>query len=54
MKTKTTQRRIKAPKGSSCAMCKPWKRGWTGKRTVGEVKKAQDAEEQLRSTLYED
>jgi len=48
MNTKVTQRRIKASKGSSCAMCKPWKHGWMGKRTVGEVRKAQDADQQLR------
>ena len=42
MKTKTTQRRIKAQKRSSCGMCKPWKRGWAGKR------QAQAADQQLR------
>jgi hypothetical protein len=48
MKTKTTQRRIKAPKRSSCAMCKPWKKGWEDKHTIGEKRKAQDADQQLR------
>ena len=48
MKTKVTQRRIKAPKASSCAMCHPHKRGWEGQRTIGEVRKAQDADQQLR------
>ena len=29
-------------------MCKPWKRGWAGKRTINEVRKAQDADQQLQ------
>ncbi len=48
MKSKTTQRRIKAHKASSCGMCKPWKQGWEGKRTIGEVRRAQDADQQLK------
>ena len=48
MKSKMTQRRIKAPKPSTCATCKPWKKGWAGKRTVNEDRKAQDADQQLR------
>jgi hypothetical protein len=48
MKTKLTQRRIKAPKKSACAMCKPWKRGHEGKRTVTEQRKAVSAEQQLQ------
>ena len=48
MKSKTTQRRFKAQKRSSCPMCKPYKRGWEGKRTIGEVRRAVDADQQLR------
>jgi hypothetical protein len=48
MKTKLTQRRIKARKSSSCAMCKPWKQGWADKKTVGDIRHAQRAEQQLR------
>ncbi len=29
-------------------MCKPWKHGWEQKRTISEVRKAQDADQQLR------
>lgn len=29
-------------------MCKPWKRGWQQKRTHREVKKAVDADQQLK------
>jgi hypothetical protein len=31
MKSKFTQRRYRAPKRSSCAMCKPQQRGWADK-----------------------
>lgn len=48
MKGKYTQRRIKAQKGSSCAMCKPWKHGWSDKKTINDVRKAVDAEEQVK------
>jgi hypothetical protein len=48
MKTKQTQRRIKAQKRSSCAMCKPWKKGWEDKKTISQLRKAQDAESQLK------
>jgi hypothetical protein len=34
MKSKFTQRRYRAPKRSSCAMCKPQQRGWTDKNGV--------------------
>jgi hypothetical protein len=47
MKTKITQRRVKAVKRGTCGMCKPWKKGWAGKRTVSEVRQAQGAEQQL-------
>jgi len=48
VKSKTTQRRIKAPKRSACGACKPWKKGGQGKRTHREVKKAVDADQQLK------
>jgi len=48
MKSKLTQKRIKAQKRSSCAMCKPWKRGWQDKKTVKDVKKAEDADQQIK------
>ena len=52
MKTKMTQRRFKANKGSGCAMCKPYKHGWEGKRTVNEQRKAVDADQQLREASH--
>lgn len=48
MKGKYTKKRYKAQKGSSCAMCKPWKHGWEDKKTVREIKKAIEAEEQIK------
>ena len=36
LKTNLTKRRFKAPKRSSCALCKPHKRGWDDKKTPGE------------------
>jgi len=36
MKSKFTQRRYRAPKRSSCAMCKPQQRGWADKKTPGD------------------
>ncbi len=48
MKSRLTQRRIKAPKKSACAMCKPHKRGWEGKRTAAEVRQALGHEQELR------
>lgn len=48
MKSKLTQRKFKADKLRSCAMCKPWKHGWEQKRTVREERRAVDADQQLR------
>ena len=48
MKSKLTQRRFKAPKRRSCGLCKPWKKGWEGKRTVGGTRQAQAADQQLK------
>lgn len=52
MKTKVTQRRFKVKKGSGCAMCKLWKHGWEGKRTVSELRRLIGVEEQLRVIGY--
>jgi hypothetical protein len=40
MKSKFTQRRYRAPKRSSCAMCKPQKQGWADKKTFADVRQA--------------
>lgn len=48
MKSKMTQRRIKAQKKSACGMCKPWKRGGEGKRDVNQQRHAIAADQQLR------
>lgn len=48
MKGKYTQKRYKAPKGSSCAMCKPWKHNGEDKKTINEIRAGIDAEQQLR------
>jgi hypothetical protein len=48
MKGKYTKKRFKADKGSSCAMCKPWKHGWEDKKVIGEIRKGIDAEQQLK------
>ena len=47
MKTKLTQRRIKARKASACGLCKPWTQGWSDKKTVRDLRHAQRAEQQL-------
>ena len=52
MKTKLTQRRIKARKSSACGLCKPWKQGWADKKTVRDIRHAQRAEQQLREVGY--
>lgn len=31
-------------------MCKPWKHGWEGKRTVSDQRRAVDADQQLKET----
>ena len=48
MKTKLTQRRFKAQKSSACGLCKPWKKDGEDKKTVGQLRKAQDADQQLK------
>ncbi len=48
MKSKLTQRRFKADKLRSCAMCKPYKHGRESKRTVGEQRRAVDADQQIK------
>lgn len=48
MKTRLTQRRIRALKRSACAMCKPQKRGWEDKRTVRDRRLAGGVEDQMR------
>jgi hypothetical protein len=52
MKTKFTQRRIKARKSSACAICKPWKQGWADKKTVGDIRQAERAGQQLREVGF--
>lgn len=47
MKTKLTQRRIKAPSASACGLCKPWKQGGVDKQTVRDLRHALCAEQQL-------
>jgi hypothetical protein len=48
MKTKLTQRRIKARKSSACGLCKPWKQGGVDKKNVRDLRQAHRAEQQLR------
>jgi hypothetical protein len=48
MKSKFTQRRYRAPKHSSCALCKPQQRGWADKKTPGDLRRAIAQEQQIR------
>lgn len=48
VKTNLTKRRVKAPKRSSCALCKPHKRGWDDKKTPGELRTAVKHAQELR------
>jgi plasmid stabilization system protein ParE len=48
MKTNLVKRRIKAPKRSSCALCKPHKRGWEDKKNPGELRTAVKHSQELR------
>jgi hypothetical protein len=48
MKSKVTQRRYRAPKRSSCAMCKPQQRGWADKKTPADLRHAIGQEQQIR------
>lgn len=52
MKTRLTQRRIKAPKRSACGLCKPWKKGGADKKTHTDMKAAVSAQEQI-ATAYD-
>jgi hypothetical protein len=47
VKTKFTQRRIKARKSAACGLCKPWKQGGAGKKTVRDIRHAQRAQQQI-------
>jgi hypothetical protein len=48
MKSTLTQARIRAPKASACALCKPQKRGWLDKKTQRDLRLAVRDEQQLR------
>jgi hypothetical protein len=48
VKTNLVKRRFKAPKRSSCALCKPHKRGWDDKKTPGEMRTAVKQAQELR------
>jgi hypothetical protein len=52
VKTKFTQRRIKAGKASACGLCKPWKQGWADKKTVRDIRHAQCAQHQFREAGF--
>jgi hypothetical protein len=47
MKTRITQRRIRAPKRSACGLCKPWKQGWSDKRSVRDRRLAVAAQNEI-------
>ena len=51
MKTKLAQKRFKAHKRSSCALCKPYKKGWEGKRKIAEQREAIGHEQQIKELL---
>jgi hypothetical protein len=50
VKTKLTQRRIKARKASACGLCKPWKQGWM--KTARDIRHAQRAQQQFREVGF--
>jgi len=52
MKTRLTQRRIKARKASACGLCKPWKQGGADKKTVRDLRHAVRAGQQLREIAF--
>lgn len=54
MKSKLTKRRFKAQKGSSCAMCKPYKHGWKDKKTIRDIRIAIAHEDQLKQDINHD
>lgn len=47
-----TRRRFKAPKRSSCALCKPHKRGWEDKKTSGEMRIAIKHAQELKDAGF--
>jgi hypothetical protein len=47
MKSKFTQRRYRAQKHSSCAMCKPHQRGWADKKTPADLRRVIGQEQQV-------
>jgi hypothetical protein len=51
VKSKLTQRRFKAHKASSCPMCKPWKQGWEGKRTISDYRKSLGHDQELKEAV---
>jgi hypothetical protein len=48
MKSKFTQRRYRAAKRSSCAMCKPQQRGWADKKNATDLRQAIKQEQEIR------
>jgi hypothetical protein len=48
LKTNLTKRRYKAPKGSSCHLCKPNKHGRDDKKTFRDLKKAVTHAQEIR------
>jgi hypothetical protein len=48
MKPKLVQKRIKAKKNSSCAMCKPWKQGWEDKKNFNDLRTAIKHDSELK------
>jgi len=52
MKTNLTKRRYKAPKGSSCPLCKPNKNGRDDKKTFRDVKIAVAHSQEIREEAY--
>jgi len=48
MKDKHTQAKYRCKKGCGCKLCKPQKGGHENKRTIGDIRKAQDYSQQLK------
>ena len=48
MKSNFIKRRYKSQKRSSCAMCKPYKRGWQDKKTIRDLRVAGEHEQELK------
>jgi len=51
VKTRLTQRRIKARKRRACGLCKPWKQGGADKKTARDLRLAEGAEQELWEVL---